>query len=112
MFGYFTMTHSFPKTYVCKETIREWITDLFVNNEVDFEHCKKFSRKFYVLTEDKKQLSDLLQFKDLDELADYPDMELEFQGNACLFRSSRKCILPDEAEVFTELAKTLIGIFA
>ena len=112
LFGYFIMRNSFPKTYVCKETIREWITDLFLNSEVDFEHSKKFSRKFYVLTEDKKTLSDLLQFKDLDELAAYPDMEVEFQGNACLFRSSRKCISPKEAEVFTELAKTLIGIFA
>lgn len=112
LFGYFIMRNSFPKTYVCKETMREWITDLFLNSEVDFEHSKKFSRKFYVLTEDKERLSVLLQFKDLDELAAYPDMELEFQGNACLFRSSRKCISFKEAEVFTELAKTLIRIFA
>jgi len=111
LFGYFTLRNSFPRTYVCKETIREKITDLFTNSEIDFEQSKRFSWNFYVVTEDKEQLSILLHFKELDELADYPDMELEFRGNACMFRSSRKCISPEEAEVFCELAKTLVRIF-
>ena len=111
LFGHLTMNQTFPKTYICKETVTEKITDLVIPMEVDFEHSRRFSWKFHVLTDDKKQLLDLLQFKDLDELAAFPEMELELRGNTCLFRSSRKAISPEEAVTFSELANTLMKIF-
>ncbi len=111
LFGNFIMPKSFPKTYVCKETIREKITELFFRSELDFEHSKRFSRKFHVLTDDKNQLSELLQFKDLDTFVVYPVMELEIQGKNCLFRSSRKAISIQEAINFSELTKKLVKIF-
>jgi hypothetical protein len=112
LFGYLVMKQSFPKTYVCKETIREKITDLFLRLEVDFENNKKFSKKFHVLTDDKSKLTNLLQFKKLDDLAPYPDMELEIHGNTCLFRSSRKSISIEETNAFCDLTKTLIKVFS
>jgi hypothetical protein len=111
LFGYFLMNKKFPKTYIHQETIREKITDLILKSEVDFEHSKEFSKKFYVLTEDKYRLLELLQFKNLDDLALYPEMEIEINGNACLFRSSRKAISLEEATAFADLAKALVKIF-
>jgi hypothetical protein len=111
LFGHLTMNTSYPKTYICKETITEKITNLLMPMDVDFEHSRKFSWKFHVVSEDKKQLLDLLQFKDLDELASFPEMELELQAKTCLFRSSRKAISPEEAHHFSELAKTIMRIF-
>ena len=111
LFGHLIMNTSYPKTYICRETLKEKITNLIMPMDVDFEHSRKFSWKFHVVTEDKKQLRDLLQFKDLDELASFPEMELELQGKTCLFRSSRKALSPEEATHFAELAETLMRIF-
>lgn len=110
LFGKLEFKKGFPKTLICKETIREKVSELFVRMETDFPEHKKFSRKFYVLTEDPKLLTDLLQFKDLNELARFPNMEVEIQGSNCLFRNSRKAVSPKEAMQFTELAKTLIQV--
>lgn len=111
LFGHFEMRRTYPPTYIYKETLSEKIAGIFLNNELDFKHSKKFSRKFHVLTHDKRRLSELLQFKDLDELARYPEMELEIQGDAVLFRSSRKAVSPEEAERFCRLAKVLVRVF-
>jgi len=94
-----------------KETIREKLTDLFLKHDVDFEHSKKFSGRFQVLTEDEQRLQQLLQFKNLDTLTAYPEMELEFNYDSCLFRSSRKSVSMEEAINFCELAKTLLTMF-
>jgi hypothetical protein len=111
LFGYFVMNKKFPKTFIHQETIREKITDFILKSEVDFEHSKQFSKKFYVLTEDKYRLLELLQFKNLDDLALYPEMELEINGTECLFRCSRKAISLENATIFSNLAKALIKIF-
>jgi len=111
LFGLFPTGKSYPRTYICKETIGQKIIDLFTKMEVDFDHSKKFSRTFHVLTEDKKRLQDMLLLKDLNPLAAFPEMEVEIQNSACLFRSSRKPISPEEAEEFSELAIALQNIF-
>jgi hypothetical protein len=111
LFGHFPLNKTYPKTFICKETVREKIVDLFVKVDLDFKHSKKFSRKFQVLTEDKVLLSNLLQFKQLDDLAAFPDMEVEIQQNACLFRTSRRAISIQEATSLVELTKCLVKIF-
>lgn len=88
------------------------LADLVLNNDLDFAHSKSFSKRFYVLTEDKKRLCDLLQFTDLDPLTTFPDMELELQENKCLFRSSRKPVSTEEAREFCALAKLLTKTFS
>ncbi|MGC4104037.1 hypothetical protein [Ferruginibacter sp.] len=112
LFGHITLKNNYPHTYIHKETIKEKIADIFLKLEVDFPDSKKFSRRFYVLTEDKKKLQDILQFKDLDQLTAFPDMEMEFSSNTLLFRSSRKPVSLEEAAVFCELAKTLLTLFS
>lgn len=107
IFGCFELHKRFPKTYITKETIREKITDLFLKIETDFPDNKMFSRRFHVLTQDSKGLRDLMTFKNLDELTEFPEMEVEIQENFCLFRNSRKSISLKEANEFAQLAKTL-----
>jgi hypothetical protein len=110
LFGHLQLKRMFPTTYICKETIKEKIADLFLKIDTDFTEHKKFSRKFHVLTQDKDKLTSMLQFKNLDSLITFPDMEIEIINNACLFRNSRRRISPDEATRFSSLAKTLSSI--
>lgn len=107
LFGYFTLSQTFPKTYACKETLREKITDLLLRSDVDFDHSRTFSGKFHVVTEDKNRLLNLMQLKNLNNLVSFPDMEFELIGNTCLFRNSKRPVSSAEAIEFAELAVAL-----
>jgi len=52
-----------------------------------------------------------MQSKNLDTLAEYPDMELEFNNTSLLFRNSRKSVSVEEATLFCHLTKALLSIF-
>lgn len=111
VFGYILSKNNYPRTYIHKETIKEKIEDIFLRRDVDFPESRKFSRRFQVLTEDADKLKKIFQTKDLDSLANFSEMELEINKNMILFRSSRKSVSVDEANIFCDLAKVLVTIF-
>jgi hypothetical protein len=106
------LSKEYPVTCIFKETLREKITDWFVKQDVDFVDQKKFSRKFHVVSGDKKKLGFLLFNKPLDELAAFPEMEAEINGNNCLFKISGNPVSPGETKQFIELAKKLYKILS
>ncbi|MBC7829667.1 MAG: hypothetical protein H7122_18130 [Chitinophagaceae bacterium] len=110
VFGCLSLRKKFPKTFICKETMKEKIAELFLKTETDFTEHKKFSRKFFVLTQNEQTLADLIRLKNLEELTAFPDMEIEIHENACLLRNSRRSVTPEEAIEFSKLTKTLIRI--
>jgi hypothetical protein len=110
-FGYIEFSKTFPKSYILKESLHLKLTDLILQQDADFPEHKKFSSRFHVITQDSKLLQDRFLFKDLDQLAAFPDMEVEIHEHSCLFRNSRKCISNKEAEEFSGLAKSLVEIF-
>ena len=112
LLGMFSLKKSYPKTYVCRETMREKIMDFFVRRETDLPEHKKFSGRFYLLTDDAERLRTLLQFAPLDDLVEFPEMELEIQGEYCLFRHSGSEVWKEEAEKHVELTKALQRIFS
>lgn len=111
LFGHISLRNNYPRTYIHKETIKEKLEDIFLKRDLDFPHSKKFSSKFQVLTEDKNSLQNLLQFRNLDDLINFSEMELEFSNNVALFRSSRKPVSIEEASVFCEMTKVLLNVF-
>ena len=110
-FGNIKLKEKYPKTYIQKETLSSRLSDFISNRDIDFTHSKKFSGKFQVVSTEPDKLESLMLFKNLDALVEFPEMELEFNGNECLFRSSRKSVSVKEAEIFSDLTKTLISIF-
>jgi hypothetical protein len=111
-FGYIEFTKQFPKTYICRESLQIKIADLVLRQDADFREHRKFSARFHVVTENSKLLQDLFLFKDLDQLAAFPDMEVEIHDHCLVFRNSTKCISESEALAFSELAKSLVEIFS
>ncbi|PZR24681.1 MAG: hypothetical protein DI535_21370 [Citrobacter freundii] len=110
-FGRMHLSKKYPQTYICKETIREKLTELFAKRETDFPEHKKFSDKFYVLTNDPSRLTALLRFAPMDELVNFPELELEIQGNDCFYRCSHKPLSLEEAMQHVALTKVLLRIF-
>jgi hypothetical protein len=109
--GFLESRFNYPRTYIHKESVKEKLVDLILKHDVDFPSNKRFSRSFQVLTEDKKRLQDLLQFNDLNELAEFPEMEVELYGHALVFRNSRKPISLKEANEFAALISVLLKSF-
>lgn len=112
IFGLLHLGKKYPRSYICRETIKEKIGDLFLRLDLDFAGQKKFSKKFHLVTEDKKALADLLVMKPLDDLAPFTDLELELEGHGCFFRTSRKALSIREAENFSALVQVLHQIFS
>lgn len=109
--GLITLNKTYPHTLAQPETIALKVEDLFTKTDVDFEHAKKFSRKFHVITKDKAALEMLLFNKDLDKIANYPLAEFELDEQHCYFRAGRKPVSISEAENFIALAKSLLEVF-
>ena len=110
-FGLLTTKKPYPPTLVYPEGIKEKIANIFTKAEVDSKENKKFSRKFYVLTEEKERVQQAFSFLSLDELAQFGQLEFELKDNHCLFRNSRKPISNREAIQFCDLAEKMIAIF-
>lgn len=111
VFGRMRLAKKYPQTYVCKETIKEKLMEFFTKRETDFPEHKKFSDKFYVLTNDPSGLTELFRLAPMDELINFPELELEIHGNDCLYRCSHKPLSLDEAMHHVALTKVLLRIF-
>jgi len=111
-FGLLTTQKSFPRTVIVPETITEKLADVFTRAELDIRKHRKFSRKFYVLTEDRDKLYNSIAGFPLDELSKFKTLEMELQGNLILFRISRKPVSPDETKKFCDVTEILHQVFS
>lgn len=109
--GVIQLNQSYPHTIAQPETLALKIENLLTKTDVDFAHAKKFSRKFHVISKDAGKLKSLLQFKELNILADFPEAEFELLEKQCYFRASRKPVNHKQAELFAELAKAIFTAF-
>jgi hypothetical protein len=82
-----------------------------IKGDVDFKDYPLFSKKFHVVTKDKDRLNYLLYNKPLDELTEFPDMELEINGNQCFFRCSKQPMDQEITKEFVALGKLLLRVF-
>jgi len=110
--GLLTLRKQYPHTCVFKETLQTIITDWFNNQDVDFREQKKFSRRFHVISQDRQKLEILLFNRPLDELAGFPEMEVELKDNQCLFKISGNPMSLNETKQFIHLAKKLPAILS
>ncbi|GAB2815596.1 hypothetical protein [Ferruginibacter profundus] len=108
--GVFDLAKNYPHTIAQPETVALKIENLITKADVDFDHAKKFSRKFYLVTKDRQALEILFLNKDLDRITEHPGAEFELNENQCYFRTGRKPVSPEEAGAFIELAKILLEI--
>lgn len=85
-FGHIGAKKDFAHTLIRPETLADKITELFVPVEIDIKGYRKFSNKYYVLSNDKEKFLGALSKDLLDFLAQQNHLEIEFNGQACLFK--------------------------
>ena len=109
--GVITLDKLYPHIILQPETAALKIHNLFVPGDIDFKHAKWFSFRFHVVTKDEDRLKSLFERVDLNRLNKFGSAEIELKENQCYFRASRKPVSPEQAQVFTDLAKTICEIF-
>jgi hypothetical protein len=109
--GNLLLQREFPLTHIYEETIGARVADWFLKGDVDFKECKKFSRRFHVISQDREKLRLLLSHKPLDELTRFPHLQLEIHGRSCVFRVSAGLLDEDHIDEFIALVNTLKTIF-
>ncbi len=103
-YGYLRSKQDFGHTLIRPETLGDKITELFQPIEIDIEGYPRFNRKYYVLSNDKEKFIKAAQPDFLNYLGQTKDLQLEFNGNACLFR------LPKSLDTQEALRLCSIGI--
>ena len=85
-FGHLKLMKDFGKTYIRHESVLDKISELFNPIEIDFKKHKKFSRKYYVLSNNSDLVKNNFSIELLDFLSSTSNLEIEFDRKSCLFR--------------------------
>lgn len=87
-FGHLQLKRDYGTGLIRPETIRDKINEWVNPVELDIPSHPRFSRKYYVLSTEKDRFSNQLSTELLDFIEQTEELQLEFNGNQCLFRLS------------------------
>ena len=85
-FGHLSTKKDFGHTLIRPETLADKISELFNPVEIDIKGYRKFSNKYYVLSNDKQKFLSSISSKLLKYLENQSRLEIEFFDQECLFR--------------------------
>lgn len=85
-FGYVTSNRNFGRVFMRPETAGDKIAELFQPVELDIVGFNKFNRKYYLLAENRARFLRTIDRDTLDFLATTRGLQLEMNGQRCLFR--------------------------
>lgn len=85
-FGYVTSKRNFGRVIMRPESIGDKISGLFHHIEIDIKGFNKFNRKYYLLANDKAKFLGTIDRETLNFLATTRGLQLEIDGQRCLFR--------------------------
>lgn len=98
-FAYLTTSKDFGITLIRPETFADKIADFFKPIEIDFDEHKKFSNRYYVLSENPEILKKAVNLEFLDFLSNNSKIEIEFNHKSCLFRLPKAIDLRESIEL-------------
>jgi hypothetical protein len=85
--GLSTLESSFPNTHIRPETLTDKLTELISPIEVGLKKHKEFSKNFFVLTENKEHLKNVMNFDLLDTFNQFKSLETELNNKKILVRN-------------------------
>ena len=86
LYGKIRLNSSWSRTVIRPERLSDKFIELFNQKEVDFESNIKFSKKYYVLSDDEKELRSKVTFEFLDYLESIDGLTLELNKKECVFK--------------------------
>lgn len=98
-FGLVSSQNDFGRSLFRPETIADKISEFFQSVEIDIEGEPKFSRKYYVLSNDETKFFEALDTPLLIYLRDEKVFELEFYNRKGLFRLTKAINLQETLDL-------------
>jgi hypothetical protein len=86
MFGYLTTSVDLGHTIIRPETLSDKIVEILKPVEIDFPQFRKFSRMYYVLSDNETALENWLNEDIANLFVSSNGIEVEFKNDECLFR--------------------------
>lgn len=108
-FGHLNLTTDFGNALIRPETLEDKITELFDSVEIDFKTYPKFSKKYFVLAENKDDFAKLLKPELIQYIQNIEGLQIEFKNNNCIFRLG-KAVDERESMQLCEIGLTLDGL--
>lgn len=110
--GYYKLKEGFGHVLIRTETFLDKIHELINPIELDFEDDKTFSRRFFVVTNDKlkAQLKITNTFRELIKQINLSEIIIEIKGDELLI-GDKKVISEERVLVFTEFLNNLSKTF-
>lgn len=103
-FGLLRLKRDYGTALIRPETLRDKINEWGNPVELDIPEHPQFSRKYYVLAKEKEHFANHLSPELLDFIEQTNELQLEFNGNRCLFR------LPSAVQEESSLELCSIGL--
>lgn len=100
--GLIKLKKDYKHTIIRPETIEDKINELKESIEIDFPQSKKFSRRYYVLSDDKTNLETQSNKELLDNIGERKDYHIETRNNLMLIRLRKKISL-ENAKVIANI---------
>jgi hypothetical protein len=89
LYGHLPLKKSFGNTIIRPESIADKVLDLYLKLDIDNPDYPKFSRNFYVTSDNKDALIKNFPSEFYNLLETNEDVQIEFKNNSCLFRLSK-----------------------
>lgn len=79
----------YGRMYIKPETFTDKLLDLLTRSDVDFDFDPEFSRKYYVVSNDKDSLRYKITPRFLQTIRKYDGLEIEIEGKALIVRLAK-----------------------
>ena len=97
--GYIKHNNKIGHTLFKPETFEDKINELFNPVEIDFKQYKKFSRRYYVLSDNETKLRNWIGDEFVELLESLKGFSIEFYKDTCLFRFSKSINLSEARDL-------------
>ena len=89
IYGSFLLLKNYGNLYLRQEKFEDKIADFFNSVDIDFKNHKEFSKKFYLIGDNRDLIIRNFSTKLLDFSLKIKDLELEIINNRCFFSITR-----------------------
>lgn len=104
LFGYFEAEKALGHVFVRPETIEDKINEFFTKTEIDFESNPKFSKKYFMLSDNRELTENNVNHKFLSVIEDHNGLHIEIKNNKIITTSLTNMNI-DEVDRITDFCK-------
>ncbi len=97
--GFLKLNKDFGHTLIRPETFKDKINEIFNPVEIDFNEYKKFSRRYYVISNNETILKSWISYEFVKCLEEINNFSIELYKDQCLFRFPKSLSMKESLDL-------------